>query len=219
MLLQGLNLAHTIFPQGGTCLEFGVGWGISYSKIAKLLCNKYLNSKLTGFDSWQGLPEETSGVWYPDRHRKGNFCCNKFETISKIKEVVNIQENERFDIIDGFLTNTCTPELRNTISNLIFVNIDVDIHSSTLVLLDFIKPLLQLGTILYFDDWKDPIDIPLCSSNWGEHKAWEDWSLINLDIKTEVLKVNRLNQHLMIVTKIKDSSIPNSEVERIKKLV
>ena len=188
MIIEAFKKAHENFPDGGTCLEFGVYIGHSYMRQVKEIINNYPNSKLIGFDSWQGLPEETAGVWFPERHAKGKFSTTKDIVLSKLGELKN---DPRFQFVDGFYDKSLTSDLQKTISNLIFVNIDVDIHKSCVQVLEFIRPLLQKGTILYFDDWKDPKDT--YDGKWGEHLAWEQFSSKH-KIEHKTLRINKYNQ-------------------------
>lgn len=152
--------AHKNFPSGGTCLEFGVASGRTYIWQASQMITKFKNSTLVGFDSWEGLPEEAQGIWRPDRHREGQFSFPK-SCVENILQIIDgYEENkDRFRFVDGFYHDSLRDEVRKTINNVIFINIDVDIYISTLQLLGFVKPLLQKGTILYWDDWLDPVDV------------------------------------------------------------
>jgi hypothetical protein len=181
---KSFHLAHKL-NGCGTCLEFGVGWGNTLRYQLSYIKDKYVDSRIIGFDSFMGLPQESEGVWYPDRHSKGCFANPK----------PNI-DDERVSFVEGFYEKSLTPELRDTISNVIFVNIDVDLYISSVQVLKFIEPLLKTGTIIYWDDWKDPIDKH--PEPWGEHKAYEEWSKTTSK-KCEILEINEYNQHMMKV--------------------
>ena len=191
-MMQGFHKAHENFPQGGTCLEFGVFTGTSYMNQVNCIISTYKNTKLIGFDSWQGLPAETTGVWAPDRHAQGKFSTPKDAILNKLGHLIN---DKRFAIVDGFFKDSLTVELQKTIKDLIFVNIDVDIHSSTWDILNFIYPLLRPGVIIYFDDWKDPRDLHV--GKWGEHLAWEEFIEMHSEIKYNTFVVNKLNQRCL----------------------
>jgi hypothetical protein len=195
---EGFLLAHENFPQGGACLEFGVASGRTYLWQVNQLISKFPNSTLIGFDSWQGLPKETEGVWCPGRHAEGKFSFPKTCVVHALEIVDGYEENKhRFRFVDGFYEESLTEEVRKTIGKAIFINIDVDIYLSTMQLLDFVKPLLQKGTVLYWDDWLDPSDVPHASGSWGEHRAWKEWSERNPDIAAKTVKVNDYNQRIM----------------------
>ena len=195
-LKVGFHHAHQTFGSG-TCLEFGVAWGTSYAWQVAQILDKYTCSKLIGFDSWAGLPKETPGVWAPDRHCKGAFATNKTNVIARVEELgatIGKDIISKFSLIDGFFSESLTTELQGYIKDLIFVNIDVDIHSSTVEVLNWITPLLRPGVVLYADDWLDPVDIGKGAAEWGEHLAWRQWTEAHPHIKYNMIAVNAVNQ-------------------------
>lgn len=194
MVINGFKKAHQNFPEGGTALEFGVYVGNSFMRLAEEVIQHYPNTKLIGFDSWQGLPPETENVWYPDRHAKGQFAAIKDVIIAKLK-LRGIYLDPRFKLVDGFFETSLTKELQESIKDLIFVNVDVDIHKSCVELLEFIQPMLRPGVVLYFDDWKDPQD--KFEGKWGEHLAWEEFTTKYPTIKYKTIEVNQWNQRLI----------------------
>src|SRR3989344_3581695 len=209
-------IAHSIFPQGGTCLEFGVYTGGTFAWQAERVRKDHQSSHLVGFDSWQGLPSETEGEWAPERHSKGRYASTKDVVLARLSSV-GMKDDSRVELIDGFFNESLTAELQKKLkerSDLIFINIDVDIYSSTIELLDFVKPLLRPGVILYWDDWKDPRMVH--EGEWGEHKAWKDWSLRNPDVLAEDLEVNRLNQRSMIMTRVGDKRLSHEKLAKIR---
>ncbi len=196
-------LAHKNFPSDGTCLEFGVGSGKTYLWQARQLLARHKASVLVGFDSWEGLPQETSGVWYPKRHSKGRFSYPKSGVETALRNLDGYEAGkDRLRFVDGFFSSSLTQEVQDTIGNVIFVNIDVDVYVSTMQLLDFIKPLIQKGTILYWDDWLDSRDISHARGQWGEHRAWDEWASCNPAVRTRTVTVNWAHQRVMeIVSK------------------
>lgn len=195
MIIEGLEKAIENFPSGErTVLEFGVWKGGTYLRLVDYIMANSSDISLIGFDSWLGLPEETKGVWIPERHSTGMYAAPK-DIVSQGLSERGLENNPKFALIDGFFEQTLTKELQSTIKNLIFVNIDVDIHKSTVELLDFIYPLLRAGVILYFDDWKDPVDD--YDGKWGEHLAWEQFIEKHPEIKYKTLKINEYNQRLI----------------------
>ncbi|MGB7442582.1 MAG: TylF/MycF/NovP-related O-methyltransferase [Coleofasciculaceae cyanobacterium] len=196
---RSFHLAHAIHPQGGTCLEFGVHVGNTYIWQAKEILKNYPQSQLIGFDSWQGLPEEASGIWVPERHRKGQFSSSK-EVVTRRLYQLTSPSDDRFSFVDGFFSDSLTDEVRKNISDIIFVNIDVDLYKSTIDVLDFLKPLCKPGLIIYWDDWKDPADQH--EAGWGEHLAFTNWIKENEDVKVETLEIDPINRRAMIVTEV-----------------
>lgn len=188
---KAFHLAHKLNGTG-TCLEFGVGWGDSFIYQLNEIKKNYTESKLIGFDSFKGLPEEHHDVWRPTRHSKGNFSFSKDFIIKKM----GCKLDERISLVEGFYEETLIDELRKSIDNVIFVNIDVDLYISSVQVLKFINPLLKTNTILYWDDWKDPKDNH--HESWGEHRAYNEWIKVS-DKKCETIMVNEYNQRVMRV--------------------
>ena len=64
------------------------------------------------------------------------------------------------------------------------VHIDVDLYSSTMQILEFIKPLIVVGTVIVFDDW-------YCfppGSNKGETRAVKEFKAANPSFQLEEWK-------------------------------
>lgn len=197
---RAFHLAHFIFPNGGTCLEFGVYKGGTYSYQAQQILSKYRDSSLIGFDSWQGLPQESDGIWAHERYAPARFQAPKTEVVRKLARLGVGPSDERFRLIDGFFSESLTDELQREIRDLIFINVDVDIHRSTLELLDFVGPLLRPGVVIYWDDWKEPKDER--AEPWGEHLAWAQWYSKQDHLQVETIEVNAVNQRSMLVTRV-----------------
>jgi len=212
IMKDAFKIAHTTFPEeeGGLCLEFGVGMGRSFCWQALSIMNDLWaqDSVLIGFDSFQGLSSETEGVWAPDRHREGQFAY----ALNVVHEHMGLSGiplgDPRFCLIEGFFTDSLTAELQTRLraldSKLIFVNIDVDIHSSTIEALDFIRPMLRSGVVIHFDDYRDPIDdLPGVKdpsiTEWGENLAWREWTEQN-NVSYDLGDTNDLNQRYYTIT-------------------
>jgi len=211
---NAFRLSHKTFPEGGTCLEFGVHVGNSFVWQAEQVKKHFKNSTLIGFDSWEGLPEEQQGVWSPSRHAPGEYKSTKDIVLGRLRRI-GMRDDARIRLVDGFFSDSLVPELQKEIKDLIFVNIDVDIYKSTIELLNFIKPLLRPGVVLYWDDWKDPKD-QFVGGKWGEHLAWEEWSAKNKDVEAETIEVNPVNQRYMVVTKVGDKDLASAALSMKK---
>lgn len=126
----------------GAVLEFGVRNGRSL-RWMHASCQRF---RFYGFDSWSGLPDETSGVSYPWRHKRGRMRAKYARVRRMLPESVNL--------VKGLFEDTLTPELQDAIGRqpLAFANLDADLHRSTVEALAFIEPLIAVGTVLYIDD-------------------------------------------------------------------
>jgi len=191
----------------GLCLEFGVGMGHSYCWQALQMEDWAEGCVLVGYDSFEGLPEETEGVWAPERHGKGHFCY-PMEILKEHMEACGLDWNcPRFKRVKGFFEDTLTLQEQEAVwkayGPLMFVNIDVDIHKSTIQALDFIRPMMRPGLPIYLDDYRDPIDdLPGAKdpsiTEWGENLAWREWTEKN-NVSYILGETNNLNQRFYII--------------------
>lgn len=173
-----IETAMKKFPKGGTILEFGVASGSSYIQLASKIIYDKWPCVLIGFDSWQGLPKEIEGVHFHPSWQVGAYAFSRQIVENKIKKLGVILPDKRFQFVDGWLENSLTKELQQSIKNLIFVNIDIDLYVSTVVVLNFLTPILQKGTQIYFDDWYEKAP-ELC----GERLALKQWTEKNPEKK------------------------------------
>jgi hypothetical protein len=82
---------------------------------------------------------------------------------------------------------------------LVFVNIDIDIHSSCVEALNFVEPMLAVGTVIYLDDFRDPMDVGKGPEYWGENLSWKQFGEAHPNIKFREIIKNELNQCAFVV--------------------
>ena len=124
-------------------LEFGVYTGDSLRLWASL--NKNPSSRLFGFDSFEGLPEN----WVESKP-KGTFSTGgKAPDIgdSRVEFVVGLFQNSLSDFLSSY-----QPRNRLMIHN------DSDLFSSTLYTLAVLNPVIQPGTVIIFDEFDVILD-------------------------------------------------------------
>ena len=83
------------------------------------------------------------------------------------------------------------------------IHIDVDLYSSTIDILNFIAPLLKVGSVMIFDDW-------YCfppGSNKGEAKALNEFLRQNPSYKMEEWKAYSTFGKSFFVTAILKTSL------------
>ncbi len=163
----------------GDYLEFGVFEGMGF-RLAMRTASKVLPAerkqprhpdrpRFFAFDSFQGLPP-TDAERDAQVFSEGDFSATRrtFE-----KHVRGASKSWETAVVEGFFDRSLTPELyeRHAMKRAAFVSIDCDLYASTRDALRFVTPLLQTGTVLYFDDWfTSSGDMRL-----GEAGACADW--------------------------------------------
>lgn len=127
--------------------------------------------KMHLFDSFSGLPPEAPGVAVPAVWTQGAFSAPRTKLEEKIRSL-NLPPNG-YKIHDGWFKDTLKPDLveSDEFKPAIYVDIDADLYSSTIDVLDFLlaQSLIQVGTIIGYDDWGD-------TELWtaGESRAHEE---------------------------------------------
>ena len=141
----------------GSYLEFGIFTGSSFNfamkvnkKIEKLGYGD-MNCEFIGFDSFKGFGDVKKNDEHP------NFRSHVF-SVNEKKVLENINKNakkQKYRIIKGFyqdtVANKTTKDLK--IDKARIVMIDCDLKEPTRLALEFIKPAIQEGTIILFDDF------------------------------------------------------------------
>lgn len=117
-------------------LEFGVYKGEATRYWSKLLLNP--NSNLHGFDSFEGLPED----WNPD------FPKGHFSTGGTIPDI----DDKRVKFFKGWFDATL-PKYEFPSHEVLFINLDADLYSSTIYVLNSLKNQIVPGTYIYFDEF------------------------------------------------------------------
>jgi O-methyltransferase len=123
-----------------TYLEFGVWKGDSITSWAEM--NKHQESRLYGFDTFTGLPEDWNQVTL-----RGAF---------DLKGNVPTVNDSRVTLIPGLFQKSLYSFLESFRStNPIIVHIDSDLYSSALFVLTALDRVLRPGTIIIFDEFFD----------------------------------------------------------------
>lgn len=145
-------------PSEGLILEFGVFRGDSLRVFASAFAGHGDVRPIFGFDSWEGFSEDWSGM-------NESFPRKFFD-----QQGVKPQLPDSVRLIDGFIEETLPEFLRqHTGSKLALAHIDTDTYAPAKAALDSLKPVLQSGSIIIFDE--------LCGyPNWRSHefKALQD---------------------------------------------
>jgi O-methyltransferase len=154
-ILEAMNYLRVAGAAGEvlqqTYFEFGCHSGRTFS--AAVNAARYLgmsHASFYAFDSFEGLPEtrpEEDGYF-----KAGAFCTSRQEFLRIVKKKTGLRLGDEY-VVPGFYCDSLTPELQARMPKAGVVHIDVDLYSSTVDVLRFLKPLLVQGTLLVFDDW------------------------------------------------------------------
>ena len=117
-----------------------------------------------GFDSFEGLPQEASGValecnaWLPGSFSAADqFGAYTFgEVKQKILEYLGPKHADQTQLIKGFFSDSLTPTLKEekAMQPALLVDVDVDLYISAVQCLDWMlsQELIVVGTVIYYDD-------------------------------------------------------------------
>jgi hypothetical protein len=120
-------------------MEFGVFQGAATRSWSKLLRNP--KSKLHGFDSFEGLPEN----WV---HPKGHFSVG-----GQVPQI----DDDRVQFFKGWFEETL-PSYKFPSHEVLVVVLDADLYSSTNFVLNKIEDMIVPGTYIYFDEFNHQFD-------------------------------------------------------------
>jgi hypothetical protein len=123
-------------------IEFGVYQGTSMRWWSEALKNPA--SILHGFDSFEGLPEAFDDAG-------GKYARGWFSTGGQLPQI----EDSRVTFFKGWFDQTL-PGYTLPDYDVLVVNIDADLYSSTIYVLNTLRPHLKQGTYLYLDDMSRP---------------------------------------------------------------
>jgi len=120
-------------------LEFGVYTGGSINLFSKQLKN--INGTIYGFDTFEGLTEDwLTHVFFP----KGSLSLNN--KLPKVAKNAILIKGKIQDTLDNFLKD-------NLKKKILFAHMDMDTYASTKFALAKIKPFLQKGSVILFDEF------------------------------------------------------------------
>jgi hypothetical protein len=139
----------------GSYLEFGVWRGSTFAQFYHTFRRHRLSVPMYAFDSFAGLPEP-AGVdalaGYEPFHA-GQFGCSALEFVAELRG--RWVPETAYTIVGGFYEDTLRPELYEKlgVDRAALVWIDCVFYESARCVLEFIRPLLQNGTVLMFNDF------------------------------------------------------------------
>ena len=174
---QGIKKAMFITAHdltGGSYLEFGVFTGSSFNfamkvnkKIEKIFGKS--NCEFIGFDSFVGFGQIKKEDENP-RFQDHIFSVDEKKVLKNIEKCA---KGQKMRIVKGFYQDTLKDKttLDLKIDKARVVMIDCDLKESARLALEFIKPSIQEGTIILFDDYV----YFKGDKNKGEYGAFNDF--------------------------------------------
>jgi O-methyltransferase len=165
----------------GDYLEFGVSRGTSMACAYKILQAEGLkNSRLIGFDSFEGMPLEADAQgWAP-----GDFHSTLSATRKYLMQ--NGVDINRVELVKGWFKDTLNSATasRLNITKASIIMVDCDIYTASKDALNFCIPFIKSHAILIFDDWGWRSD----EGEIGQKEAYEEFLAGNPDISGEPLR-------------------------------
>ncbi len=162
----------------GAYLEFGVGMG--RSAVAALRANRRDNPDSVGpflfFDSFCGLPELTSVDTGSAQFKRGDFSYS-IEQVRQFLARYGLGHEIPATFIQGWFEHSLPTfdAAAHGLEKAAIVHVDVDLYTSCATVLEFVRPFLQAGTLMLFDDW----NAFGASDLKGERAATAEWLLKN----------------------------------------
>ncbi len=161
LLLRQKRFADEGAGPWGSYYEFGVGGGNTLASFVRAFRDFERTQgpvqetfRIFAFDSFKGLPAPTSTRDQHPGWKQGSFAHTLDEVRGRIaRERLNL-EHLGIRFIEGAYEESLTRSLQDELADFppALVMIDVDFYSSTRTVLEWLRPLLRTGTLLYFDD-------------------------------------------------------------------
>ena len=146
-ILEAINYTH-IAELPSVYFEFGCHSGRTFS--AAVRAARYLkmdDTQFFAFDSFQGLPETNHAD--DGYFKSGTFSTGVGDFVSAVRGLSGLSI-DKDNIIEGFYDKSLNPKLQANMPKAGVIHIDVDLYSSTVEVLSFVKPLMVIGTCLLY---------------------------------------------------------------------
>lgn len=193
LFLSIARFAHINRPIEGYYFEFGSHEGRTM-RLAWRHFQHLFNWDFVAFDSFEGLPEiaeiDKQAIW-----SKGRLETSE-DNFVRIVTASGMPLN-RLTTVKGFYDQSLTPDLQQRFlpRKAAVIYVDCDLYMSTVPVLKFIRPFLQVGTIIVFDDWNCFYGDPAR----GERLAWSEFCQGNPELRfVEFVSTNEAQAFICI---------------------
>ena len=177
-------------------LEFGTGEGRGIASASAVFTSP--DSLFVGFDTFEGLPEAWRGS-IPDYNidgvrirEPGEFEIPRgtFATGSLTPRDAGRVLDPRASFVAGLIQTTLPEYLKTTPrGHRIVVNVDVDLYSTTSVILAYLHPRFRFGDVLVFDEFYDELgEFKAFADHLAATGEWGRWRVIGHDGKVFVFQ-------------------------------
>lgn len=141
--------------------EFGVCTGSTMARALKVFRdNGKQIGRIFGYDSWQGLPNTIKTEWFHRDWQPGSFsafCEFGVQTVEELMPLLHEKVGNDVIFINGWYKDTLNKDTaeKYNMTQAGYVNVDVDIYSSTMEVLTFCfeNGIFGPGTVIRYDDW------------------------------------------------------------------
>lgn len=185
----------------GSYLEFGVWRGSTFAQFYHAFRRYRLDVPMYAFDSFEGLPEPSGGdalAGY-EPFRAGQFGCSVPEFTAELRG--RWVPDTAYTTVAGFYAETLRPELYDKLGldRAALVWVDCVLYESARSVLEFVRPLLQDGTVLMFNDFYRFKGHP----GLGERKAFAELLAANPGLLvTDYARFGSVGQAFLIHTEL-----------------
>ncbi|OAI53261.1 hypothetical protein AYO44_04325 [Planctomycetaceae bacterium SCGC AG-212-F19] len=179
VMLSIAKFCHINRPITGYYFEFGCHEA-NTMRMAWDHFHHLFDWQFVAFDSFAGLPEiqeiDKQAIW-----EKGKLKTTEQDFIRRL--VHHGMQRDRLVTVKGFYDESLTTDLQQRLlpTRAAVVYVDCDLYHSTIPILHFIRPFLQRGTIIVFDDWNcfhgDP--------DKGERRAFREFRELHGSLRFE----------------------------------
>lgn len=156
----------------GDYYEFGLFRGGTFLAAFQLLQEFGLkDTRLYGFDSFEGLPEAEGVDMTDTRFFEGQFACSREEVEQNLAS--EGMDLSRAVLVEGFYEDSLTDALHQAypFRPASVLLLDCDYYRSTVVAMAWMERYIRPGTVLLFDDWFSYGD----DTELGQQKAMSEW--------------------------------------------
>lgn len=173
LFLSIARFAHINRPIDGYYFEFG-SHEARTMRLAWRHFQHLFKWDFVAFDSFEGLPEidaiDRQQIW-----QKGRLHTAEEDFVRIVTRAG--MPRSRLRTVKGFYDQSLTADLQREFlpRKAAVVYVDCDLYKSTVPVLQFIKPFLQIGTVIVFDDWNCFYGDP----QRGERRAWREFREAN----------------------------------------